>query len=118
MTPLATPVPARPAEEHFTQEQWATLLSIMDAIVPKIVRESASSGLLNEETILDAKYNAAILHLKENVVNAPDGKSLDEYLQERPSDNPAFQDLLMLALVEYSREDARKGLAGLCGALK
>lgn len=118
IAPMASPIPSGPEGEFFNADQWRTLLSIMDAIIPKVVRESVSGNLTNEDTVPDSDYNAAILHLKENVVNAPDGKSLEAYLEERPSDMPDFEDILLRTLVQYSREDARKGLAGLCGALK
>jgi hypothetical protein len=43
---------------------------------------------------------------------------LDEYLSEKPSANPEFQELLKRSLLHFSREEARKKLAFLMSALK
>ena len=118
LAPLATPLPEAPGDQFFTDDQWTTLMAIMDTVIPSIRRETAAKREFSQLTLSDVEYNAAIDHLKKNVVNAPDGESFDDYLEERPSDNAGFQDLLKRSLIHYTRDDARKGLAFILSALK
>lgn len=118
LAPLPVPLPEGPSEKYFTDEQWTTLMAIMDTVIPSVRRESASGNKTSQLTVPDVEYNAAVDHLKETVVNAPESESLDEYLDEKPSDNPAFHGLLRRTLIQYTRDDARKGLAFILSALK
>ena len=118
LAPLATALPEGPAGEPFTAAQWTTLMAIMDAVIPSIRRETTTTDKISQLTISDVEYNTAVHHLQKTVVNAPDSESLDEYLNERPSENPRFQDLLMRTLVFYARDDARKGLSFVLSTLK
>jgi len=121
LAPLATPLPEPPAGEAFTSDQWQILMSIMDTIIPSIRRESLASDGLSNLNIPDEKYNATVVRLKKATVaslDALDVKSLENYLDEKPSDNPDFQDLLKRVLVHFAREDARKGLAFILSTLK
>ena len=118
LAPLVPPMPDPPAEEAFTPEQWTTLLAIMDTVVPSVTRGAKPGSTTSQQTISDAEYDQLAAHLKETVIQAPEGKALDEYLEERPSDNPRFQALLKRSLVAYSREDIRKNLLFILSALK
>ena len=109
LAPMVPPMPDPPTGEAFTPEQWTTLLAIMDTIVPSIKRG---------QTISDAEYSQLTAHLKKTVVEAPEGAALDEFLEEKPSDNPRFCALLKRSLVLYSREDVRKNLLFILWALK
>jgi hypothetical protein len=118
LAPLANPLPDAPAGEPFTSEQWTTLMSIMDTVIPSIRREAAPSNTLSHQSISDVQYNAIVGGLETTLAHPPDGKSLDTFLDEKPSDNAEFQDLLKRSLLLYAREDARKGLAFILSALK
>jgi hypothetical protein len=121
MEPLATPLPEPPAGEAFTSDQWQILISIMDTIIPSIRCESLASDALSHLIIPDEQYDATVVRLKKATVaspDSPDGKSLENYLDEKPSDNTDFQDLLKRSLVHFAKEDARKGLAFILSILK
>jgi hypothetical protein len=118
LAPLIAPLPDGPSDQFFNDEQWTTLMAIMDTVIPSVRRDSRTGNKKSQLTVLDVEYNAAIDHLKKNVVNAPDSTSLDEYLDEKPSENPAFQDVLKRVLVQYTKDDAKKGLAFILSALK
>ena len=93
-------------------------MAIMDTVIPSIRREITTSNKLYQLTISDVEYNSKVNHLKKTVVNAPDSESLDEYLNERPSDIPRFQDLLKRTIVCFARDDAKKGLIFVLSTLK
>lgn len=94
-------------------------MAIMDTVIPSIKRESvATSRSLSEEHIPDTILNTASDHLKRTVTNAPTQVQLDEYLAEKPSDNPEFHELVKRTLIDYSREDSRKGFSFLLSAMK
>lgn len=121
LAPLATPLPESPAGEAFTSDQWQILMSIMDTIIPSIRRESLASNGLSHLTIPDEKYNATVVRLKKATAagpDVPDGESLENYLDEKPSDSRDFQDLLKRSLIYFVREDARKSLAFILSTLK
>lgn len=118
LAPLATPLPDAPADQFFTDAQWITLMAIMDTVIPSVHRESVASNRPSQLAVADEEYNAAVRDLKNSVVDAPQGEALDTYLQEKPSDNPQFHELLKRTLIHYSKDDARKGLAFILSALK
>ena len=118
LAPLASPLPDAPAGEAFTPNQWATLMAIMDTVIPSVRKGAASSNKISQHTISDVEYNKTVAHLKKTAVEVPGGEALNEYLEEKPSDNPRFQALLKRSLVEYTREDGRKNLAFVLTALK
>jgi hypothetical protein len=118
MAPLAMPLPELPVDGGFTEDQWLTLMSIMDTIAPSIRRESKSTRVTSELIIPDVKYTAAVDRLKKTSASAPDMEVLNEYLAEKPSRNPVFQNLLKHSLLVYTPADAKKGLSFILSALK
>jgi hypothetical protein len=118
LTPTETPLPEPPAGEPFSPEQWATLMAIMDTVIPSVKRGATASNKISQYTISEVEYNKTVDHLKKTVVGAPEGQALDEYLDEKPSDYPRFQELLRRSLIDFSRDDARKSLAFILWALK
>ena len=118
LAPLANPLPDLPPGDPFTEDQWKILMAIMDTVIPSIRRETTTSNKVEQLTVSDVQYNAAVDHLKNTVVNPPTNESLDEYLDERPSANPRFQSLLKRYLGQYAPEDAKKGLSFVLSTLK
>lgn len=116
---LPTLLPDGPEESPFTEANWITLLAIMDTVIPSIARGKSTSSIeLNQRTISEEEYQTTAAHLKETVVDPPNAKDLDEFLAERASDIPGFQQLLKRSLVFYAPQDARKGLGFILSALK
>jgi hypothetical protein len=118
LAPLATPLPDGPTEIPFSELQWTTLLAIMDTVIPSIRRETTTNNETSQLTISDVEYNKTVHHLKQTLVNPPDSESFDEYLEEKPSDNPRFQALLQRTLSTFARDDAKKGLSFILSTLK
>ncbi|KAL5326810.1 hypothetical protein ACEPPN_004499 [Leptodophora sp. 'Broadleaf-Isolate-01'] len=115
---LPTLLPDGPEESPFTEANWITLLAIMDTVIPSIARGKSTSSIeLNQRTISEEEYQTTAAHLKETVVDPPNAKDLDEFLAERASDIPGFQQLLKRSLVFYAPQDARKGLGFILSAL-
>ncbi|KAH7360662.1 long chain fatty alcohol oxidase-like protein [Rhexocercosporidium sp. MPI-PUGE-AT-0058] len=115
---LPTLLPDGPEEGPFTDANWITLLAIMDTVIPSITREKSTSSIeSNQRTISEEEYQTTVTHLKETVVDPPNTKDLDEFLAERASDAPGFQQLLRRSLVFYAPEKARKGLGFILSAL-
>ncbi|KAI9740775.1 MAG: hypothetical protein M1818_004740 [Claussenomyces sp. TS43310] len=118
IAPHASPLPEGPAKEYFTAGQWLALMSIMDTVIPSIHRESpTANNTLPQLVLTDKQYHAAVKRLKGAAVIPPAHLALDDYLNEKPSDIPAFQDLLLRTLVLYSSEDTRRNTAALLSAL-
>lgn len=118
LKPLVAPLPDPPETEAFTPEQWATLMAIMDTVVPSVQRGTKSGGTATQQTLADAEYNKAAEDLKKAVVGPVDDKAIEDFLGEKPSANPRFQALLRRSMIAYSREDVRKNLTLVLSALK
>lgn len=117
LAPLASPLPASPNGSPFTDLQWAILMSLMDAVVPRIVRASAAAPGSLDYTVADAEY--AFLSTQAGAsAHASDAEQLDAYLAEQPSDSAEFQDLLMRQVVFYVTEEQIKGLKFVLAALR
>lgn len=120
VAPLAAALPDPPQDQYFTDAQWTTLMALMDTIIPSVKRESVSGSkpTIGEEHIPDVIYSALAHQVQRTMTKPPTDVQLDEYLAEKPSDIPEFQDLLKRTLVQYAREDARKGFSFLLSGLK
>jgi len=118
LAPIATPLPDGPTELPFSALQWTTLLAIMDTVIPSIRRDSTTNNQVSQLTISDVEYNKTVNHLQKTLVNLPDSKSLDEYLDEKPSGIPRFQALLQRTLSTFARDDAKQGLSLVLTTLK
>lgn len=108
--PLATPLPAPPQGENFTKAQWDVLLSIMDAVIPRVVRESKATG--DDYVISETEYKLIVERIQQDEV------TVDAYLAEKPSENEEFQDLLMRQLVFFATDEQRNGLKFMLSALR
>ncbi|KAH7357011.1 hypothetical protein BKA65DRAFT_495950 [Rhexocercosporidium sp. MPI-PUGE-AT-0058] len=118
VAPLTAPLPEAPAGNYYTEAQWKTLMALMDTVIPSIKRESVTStSSKDEEKIPDITYSTLVHQLQRAVINAPTEAELDQYLAEKPSDNPEFHELVKRTLMQYSREDARKGFSFLLSGL-
>lgn len=118
LAPLANPLPSPPSGEAFTPEQWTTLMAIMDTVIPSVRRQSVQANPRTSISIPDVQYSSAIDHIKTSVSEAPSSEELDKYMDERPSENKAFEDVLKRTLIHYARDDVRKGLIFVLSALK
>ena len=117
LAPLATPLPASPKGDHFSPAQWAILLALMDAVVPRIVRAAAVGPETLDYVVSDAEY-AGFAQRLEGSESAPDSGTLDAYLAEQPSQSEEFRDLLLRQLVFYAKEEQTQGLKLVLSALR
>ena len=119
VAPLTAPLPDGPVGNYYNETQWKTLMALMDTVIPSIKRESAgSTSTLDEELIPDTLYSTAVHQVQRVVPNSASEVQIDEFLAEKPSDNPEFHELVKRTLMQYSREDARKGFSFLLSGLK
>ncbi|XMA08295.1 hypothetical protein WAI453_001086 [Rhynchosporium graminicola] len=108
---LPTLLPDGPDEGPFTDANWTTLLAIMDTVISSIGRVNTTNiNEIHRKIISEEEYQTIATHLKETVIDPPDNKDLAEYLSERASSIPQFQELLKRSLVNYAPEKSRKGL--------
>lgn len=116
-----TLLPDGPTQNPYTDASWATLLAILEAILPSIRREAAGAAGAEpvwQRSISDEEYHRTLDHLTATMVDAPNGDDWARYLAERLSEIPRFQDLLRRTLGVYAHADARRGLGVLLAALK
>ncbi|KAF4629884.1 hypothetical protein G7Y89_g8259 [Cudoniella acicularis] len=111
LAPSPVSLPGTLSREPFTESQWTTLMAIMDTTIQSIRKESSADGGISSLAIPDSDYDATIKELKEAMPCQPDTASLEEYFDEKVSDNPQFQVLLKRTFVDSLPEKSRKGLA-------
>lgn len=111
LAPIVAPLPDPPEGQYFTDIQWSTLMAIMDTVIPSIHKASITSDPSGQLSVPDDEYDNAVAHMRKTVCSPPSNEALDAFLNEKPSDIPEFQDILLRTLSIYAREDARKVLA-------
>ncbi|THV55113.1 hypothetical protein BGAL_0014g00430 [Botrytis galanthina] len=110
IAPIVTPLPDPPGDQYFTDLQWTTLMAIMDTVIPSIHKASVTNDPFSQLSVPDEQYSDAVAHMRTTISSPPSSEALEAYLNEKPSDIPAFQDILLRTLTIYAREDARKVL--------
>ena len=93
-------------------------MAIMDTVIPSVRRDTVSTDRINQHAISDAEYTKTVEHMQANVLQAPGMAALEEYLEERPSNNPRLCELLLRTLVVFTSETARRRLSLVLSALK
>lgn len=117
--PLANPLPEGPDGNYFNEAQWTMMMSIMDAVIPSIRQETATTDeRSNVLSLPDVEYNTAVDRIKKTIVDPSNSGVLDEYFRERPSENPRFQEMLKRTLNMFTKDDVKRGLAFILSALK
>jgi hypothetical protein len=118
LAPLASPLPDLPPGDPFSEEQWKILMAIMDTVVPSVHRETAATDKISHLSVPDVLYKTAADNIKNSVVNAPSSEDFDDFLSQRPSQNPDFRPLTTRYLDQYAPDDAKKGLGFVLSTLK
>ncbi|KAF2010972.1 long-chain fatty alcohol dehydrogenase [Aaosphaeria arxii CBS 175.79] len=94
VSPTTIPKLPPPPSDPLTEDQWKTLLSIADAIIPA-VKPTASANSTTDIAAKDDEYASAI---KKLTSLAPGGVKDEEtarrFLEESASGNPAFREAL------------------------
>src|SRR6266516_4575965 len=106
---LAPPLPESPQEDIFTSDQWAILWAIADTVVPSVCKKSEKSSI-DQLVIADSEYADTVDKIKKSVQSPSDNKVLTAFLEERPSEIPAFRDLLKRSFAFYINEDGRRSI--------
>lgn len=119
LAPLAVLPPLAPTRDaHFTDSQWATLLAILDCVLPRILisnspeaQSLSAKEKLNTLFITQAEYDEKTAEVREKVVNPPDEEIWRKWLSERAVEVEGFEEGLTRMLVQFARKDQRDGLA-------
>lgn len=98
--------------EAMTDNQWRTLLAIMDTIIPSIQRESKApkKKSLSVAYISDERYDSAIDNLRRNTVLFDNNseEEIEGVLAENPSDDILFQQQLQGMLLTIPQQTKRQ----------
>ena len=116
IAPLDTPLPPPPDGEPLTESQWKTLMAIADTVIAAIEVSSAPST--KSLSLPTSDYATAVEDLEKRLPSGSKDKLVHSYLQEKARSIPAFRELLQRTLVDYVREDARKGIRVILSALE
>ena len=99
--PVAVSVPDAP--EFLSEAQWKVLMAIMDTVIPAVrVQDSSANAKQQDSSTIylpSGDYSETAIKLRN--ASTPLNHSsdvLEAYLAERPSDNPAFAQLLKSVL--------------------
>lgn len=125
LAPLAAAFPEGPKRHaYFTDAQWSLLLSIFDAVMPRVAVASSPqlarltpAEKLNTLVLSDSDYQAEMQKMKDEVQNPPDEEAMTKFLWERGVELQGFEEGLSRMLGDYTRKDQRDGLTVLLSAL-
>jgi hypothetical protein len=103
--PLSAPVPVElpDAVEFLGEGHWSVLMALMDTVIPAIrIQDSAQDAKDQDIATLylpSGEYSEATTKLRNAATPLnPPSETLKAYLAERPSDNPAFAQVLKSVL--------------------
>ncbi|KAK7750997.1 hypothetical protein SLS62_007130 [Diatrype stigma] len=94
--PLAAPVPvelpALGSDAYYDDTQWQVLLSLIDAVIPSIVADSAPADADEKHhlRIPQAQYREAYESAQRLVKHPPAAAEFEQYLSARPLENTRF----------------------------
>ena len=115
--PIPTEVTNVSVANPFTDTQWATLMAIMDTIIPSI-KNDTTTDQTTHQSISAEEFEAAVTSLKDTLEKEHDDKVYEEYLNQKASDEPKFQNTLKHTFGKLLPESNRKGLAFILSTLE
>jgi hypothetical protein len=92
-------------------------LALADTMVPSIAPEG-KADVRTQRAVSDSEYAAAVQSLKDQALDGRQEIKAEQYLAERPSENPAYRDAMWRLLSLAVPEDGKKKLAGLFDMLE
>lgn len=113
---VSAPVPVElPEVSRFLNEsQWEVLMSLMDAIIPSVLMQDSAGdpkAARDPSTVRlpSSEYSETAAKLRKAVAPLdPSSDILESYLGERPSESPAFAQILTLILSNLSPNKQRE----------
>ena len=114
--PLAAPIAAPPDGEVLTESQWATLMSIGEAVIPCIDGYGANAS--NAIILEDEEYLKVVKELEVGRGPSVNRQLIRSYLAEGGSQIPGIRDTLQRTLALYLRPEAKKGFMVVLSALE
>ncbi|KAL7626990.1 hypothetical protein AAE478_003766 [Parahypoxylon ruwenzoriense] len=106
--PIPTQLPELGPDTYFTETQWQVLFALIDAIVPSIIVESRATDQKNQLQISESQCNEAYEHTRESMKHPPDYEKFQQYLAERPLDNPRFLQIIKRAMQNITNTDRKQ----------
>lgn len=109
------PSPLSPFRDDnvLTEDQWNTLASIVDTIVPS---DTQTIGAIHADANYGTHFRAAVDTIKHNT-GVEDEALLSEYLAESATSCPEFRDAIHRFVAVQIDDTARTGLLGVLNAL-
>lgn len=116
ISPLSASLPDPPADEVLTSDQWITLLSIGDAVIPAIASSSAPAP--NALSLQPSEFTRTVDVLKGSPSVTSNPQLVSAYLAERPSDLPVLKELIHRTFADYTPKDQVQGISVILSVLK
>ncbi|GKZ98706.1 hypothetical protein AnigIFM60653_000039 [Aspergillus niger] len=114
--PLDVPLPPVPSTKIFTEQQWTTLLSLADTVIPSIRSPSAYISP-STKVIPHSELNRSLATLTQSIRSPDAGTIAAQYLEEDASSNPLFREGLQRLFSQYVHDEGRNGLGFILNAL-
>jgi len=110
VTPKASPLPPVSTTDPLTPSQWRTLLALADTVIPSIVPETTANSS-EELGVPETVYSSALTTIETTFHHGQTKELAREYLNERPSQIPAFRELIHRLFGTHLPTDVAKSLA-------
>lgn len=108
--PKPSPLPPVPTTDPLTPSQWRTLLALADTVIPSVVPETTANPI-EELGVTDNVYSSAIAAIESTGFRDQAEDLARKYLSERPSQIPAFKELVHRFLGANVTTDIKTSLA-------
>lgn len=107
VTPKASTLPSLSKEDPLGPAQWRTFMAIADTVIPSIKPASSAQGM-NELAVPDEEYAQIVTRMKSHCLHDSNEGLAVQYLEERPSTNPHFKELIWRYLSLNLPEDQKQ----------
>jgi hypothetical protein len=106
-----SPLSPAPAEDPLTKDQWRTFLAFADSIIPSVVPQSPGQISSDVRAVPAGEYASATVKVENYALGGGQTGLAKVYLDERPSQVPAFKENVYRFLGLHTPHELRKLLA-------
>lgn len=114
--PVATPMPEPPPDDFLDKTQWDVLKSLIDAVIPSIVAQSALADKATQVPLADDEFDRVLDDAIKSMVPSHSKDGLRSFLESRPSEDPRFLDNVVRTMA-FSSPSQVKMLGGILSLL-
>jgi hypothetical protein len=117
--PESPALPAIPADDFWSETEWAVFNAIQDTIVPAVVSKSSLIDKQAQLAIPDGEYSAVVSRARTTALQSQDEASLRAFMEDKATTHPAVREVslrIVARLTHVQKDGLRRLLKSLSSA--